>query len=135
MLFPCQPIVSIFLLFTVISIQLVKSKQTVSEDNCETCKLNKEIEELKYLLRNCEDELKLYKDSIANQKEVESLSALSNFLWNPWSPPWSFFYGITSPSKRSSPLHSTVNTFLQKLGIDEKQSTSELTYVHEADFR
>ena len=127
MLFPCQPIVSIFLLFTVISIQLVKSKQTVSEDNCETCKLNKEIEELKYLLRNCEDELKLYKDSIANQKEVESSSALSYL--------GSFFYGITSPSKRSSPLHSTVNTFLQNLDIDEKQSTSELNYVHEADVR
>ena len=120
-------IVSICISFAVLFIKLTASKLTISEDDCETCRLNKEIEELKSLLKSCEDELQLYKDSIANQKEVESSSALSYI--------GSFFYGITSPSRRSSPLHSTVNTFLQTLNIDEKQSINEINYVHETDVR
>ena len=127
MLFTERNIVFIFILFTIVFVQSETSKQPILDDDCETCKLNKEIEELKSLLRNCEDELKLYKDSIANKKEVESSSALSYL--------GSFFYGVTSSSKRSSPLYSTVNTFLQNLNIDEKQSVSELNYIHEEDVR
>ena len=117
----------IWLSSTLVFISLVSCKLTIPDEDCETCRLNKEIEELKSLLKNCEEEIKLYKDSIVNQKEVESSSALSYL--------GSFFYGISPHSKRSSPLHSTVNTFLQNLNIDEKQNLNDINYVHEADVR
>ena len=120
-------LVFISIFFTTTFLHSALSKFSAVDEDCETCVLYKEIEQLKSLLKNCEDELKLYKDSIANQKEVETSSALSYL--------GSFFYGITSPSKRSSPLHSTVNTFLQNLDIDEKRSINEINYIHETDVR
>ena len=118
---------SSLIFFAAIFLRLASTKFSAPDEDCETCRLHKEIEDLKSMLTNCEDELKLYKDSISNQNEVESSSALSYL--------GSFFYGITSPSKRSSPLHSTVNTFLQNLDIDEKKSINEINYIHEADVR
>ena len=117
----------IWLTSTLVFISLVSCRLTIPDEDCETCRLEKEIEELKSLLRNCEEEIKLYKNSIINQKEVESSSALSYL--------GSFFYGISPHSKRSSPLHSTVNTFLQNLNIDEKLSLNDNNYVHEVDVR
>ena len=100
---------------------------TTSEDNCEVCRFNKEIDELKHMLSNCEDELQEYKAKLSTQDEVQSSSALSYL--------GSMFSGIASPPKRSSPLHTTVSTFLQNLDIDEKRSINEIQDIHEVDVR
>ena len=116
-----------FSLFIGVILPNLSTQITASDDNCEICRSNKEIDELKYLLKNCEDELQEYKTKFLAQDEVQSSSALSYL--------GSMFSGITSPSKRASPLHSTVNKFLQNLEIDEKRSMNEIQDIHEVDIR
>ena len=124
-MFRCQ----LYFSYLVIGVILphISTELTTSEDNCEVCRFNKEIDELKHLLSNCEHELQQYKTKLSAQEEVQSSSALSYF--------GSIFSGITSPSKRSSPLHSTVSTFLQNLEIDETRSMNEIQDTHEVDVR
>ena len=100
---------------------------TVSEENCEICKFNKEIDELKYMLSTCQEELQECNEKKLAHEEVQSSSALSYL--------GSIFSGITSSSKRSSPLHNTVNTFLQNLDIGEKRNLNEIEDTHEVDVR
>ena len=126
-MFRFQPYFYFSCLFIGVILPQISTELTTSDDNCEVCKFNKEIDELKHLLRNCEDELQQYKTKFSAQKEVQSSSALSYF--------GSIFSGITSPSKRSSPLHSSVSIFLQNLGIDETRSMNEIQDSHDVDVR
>ena len=100
---------------------------TTTEDDCEVCQMSQEVDKLKELLSSCKDELLEYKQKLSAQDGVESSSALSYLS--------SMFSGLTYPSKRSSPLHSTVNTFLQNLDIDAERSTNEIKDIHEVDVR
>ena len=115
------------ILLSCVLVPMVSGQLAAADDDCETCKLTNEIDSLRHLLNACENDLNEQKQKILTQDGVQSSSALS-YLGNVCS--W-----VTSSSKRSLPLHSTVNTFLQKLNVDAKQNINEINEMHEVDVR
>ena len=108
-------------------VPILSGQLATADEDCETCRLTNEIDSLRHLLNACENELSEQKQKISTQDGVQSSSALS-YLGNVCS--W-----VTSSSKRSLPLHSTVNTFLQKLNVDAKQNINEINEMHEVAVR
>ena len=108
-------------------VSIFSCQPATADEDCETCKLTNEIDSLRHMLNACENELNEQKQKISTQDGVQSSSALS-YLGNVCS--W-----VTSSSKRSLPLRSTVNTFLQKLNVDAKQNINEINEMHEVDVR
>ena len=115
------------LLLRCVLVPILICQLATADEDCETCRLTNEIDSLRHMLKACENELNEQKQKISTQDGVESSSALS-YLGNVCS--W-----VTSSSKRSLPLHSTVNTFLQKLNVDAKQNINDINEMHEVDVR
>ena len=94
---------------------------------CEACKLTNEVEEVTFLLKNCENELEDLKQKLLTQGESESSSSLS-YLGQVCS--W-----VTASNQRSAPLRSTVRRFLQTLQLDDKKSAADIDDIYHADIR